>query len=126
MSARDLLNQKPWIGYLVVVLVLAAVAYAYWALAGTGGVRDTKRLGEIVTIKDAETGEEWTVVRGKMELELIQRSADEELSPKIGLSNPKTGKLTGFPVDGSWEETVYRIAKARAEASTTQPTPIDK
>lgn len=39
------------------------------------------------------------------------------LDPKVGITNPKTGKPSGFPTDNSWEETIRRINEERAAAS---------
>ncbi|MFM9959125.1 MAG: hypothetical protein ACKVZJ_13760 [Phycisphaerales bacterium] len=117
---RELLNRKPWLGYVLVGLLVAAGVYAYLFLAGSEQ-RSLKKLGEMVTIRDTETGDEWTMVRGRMELELIQRSATETLSARVGLTNPKTGKPNGFPVDGSWDEAIKRVNEQRAEANASRP-----
>jgi hypothetical protein len=70
------------------------------------------RTTEMVTIKCRETGDEWTMPRGRMEQMLWDRPAP--LDPSQGLPNPKTGKLTGFP-KSDWENTIERISAERQE-----------
>jgi hypothetical protein len=71
-----------------------------------------QRMTENVTIRCTETGKEWVMPRGRMEQELFGRPGP--LDPSIGLTNPDTGRPTGFPVD-DWKETVERINKDKAD-----------
>lgn len=106
------MNQRPWVGYAIVAALVGAGAFAFFRL-GTGGGDDVARLSQRITIRDAQTGDEWTVLRADMELDLIQQSNRGVLDPSRGLVNEKTGKPNGFPVDGSWESTVARINQER-------------
>lgn len=117
MGLRETMNERPWIGYTVVVVLLVAGVFAFLRFVNTADPRSVERLGQMVTVRDRDTGDEWTVNRGRMELALIQQSAKGPLDPKVGLTNPKTGKPSGFPTDNSWEETIKRINEERAAAS---------
>lgn len=119
MSLRDSMNQRPWIGYVIVGLLIAAGAFAFFRF-GSGGADDISRLSQKITIRDAQTGDEWTVLRADMELGLIQQSNRGVLDPSRGLVNEKTGKPNGFPVDGSWASTVERINQERAAANQSR------
>lgn len=106
MSIRDTMKAKPWIGWTIAgILLVVAAVLAYRSLF-TERPDSLERLSQNVTIRDRETGEEWTMKRAEMELILRRRSGN--LDPNVGLPNPKTGKLTGFPKT-EWETTVERL-----------------
>lgn len=108
MSARDFLNNKPWLGWVVAGAILLISVAVYWKMSGKGDPYSVERLSQDVTIKCVETGDEWTMQRGLMERELRRRTG--LIDPTQGLPNPKTGRLTGFPFDkDSWEATVRRL-----------------
>ena len=114
MSIRTLLREKAYLGWtLAGLLLLLAVVLAFRAFRGTPSAYTFDRLTENVVIKDRETGEEWTMPRGRMEAILWDRGG--KIDPSVGLPNPTTGKLTGFP-KSEWEATVERI-KADREAT---------
>ncbi len=73
-----------------------------------------------VTIRDRETGDEWTMTRGQMEKVLWGRPSP--LNPQEGLVNPKTGKPNGFPIT-QWEETIKRINVGNEVAAKLTPDP---
>jgi len=113
MSIRDTIKAKPWIGWTVAgALLVVAAILAYRSFLN---VRpdSLERLSQDVTIRDRETGEEWPMKRAEMELILRRRSGN--LDPNVGLPNPKTGKMTGFP-KSEWESTVERL-KAEHDAA---------
>jgi hypothetical protein len=116
---REVMRQNPMIGWAIaaVLMLLAAVMF----VSRLSRADETDQLTAMVTIRCSETGEEWEVPRGVMEKMLYLRKPP--LNPNEGLPNPKTGKLTGFPVD-SWKETIERInaeVAADAQAAKKQP-----
>lgn len=113
---RRFMNSKPWLGWVFAALMLVVSLLLYNRLSGRGETYSVDRMSEVLTIKCAETGEEWTMSRGMMEKELRNRGAS--LDPSEGLTNPKTGKRTGFPFSkSSWEETVERINREKKEVT---------
>lgn len=125
MGFRETMNNKPWIGYVLVAALGAGAVLGYMRLSGSGDPNGVEQLTQIVTIRDSETGDEWKMSRGQMELELIQRSAKATLEARSGLINPKTGKPNGFPVDRSWDEAITRINAERAAANASRPKATD-
>ena len=106
MGIRQFINQKPQAGWAVAgVLLLVAIFFVWRSMSGSSSGYSLERATQEITIKDRETGEEWKIPRGRMEAMLMERA---ELDPNVGLPNPKTGKLTGFP-KSDWESTVERI-----------------
>ena len=111
MGVREFLKSKPWMGWgLAGVLLLVCALVWYRSLNAGANEYSVDRMTQTVTIRDRETGEEWTLPRGRMEQYLWDRPLP--IDPSQGLPNPKTGKLTGFP-KSEWESTVDRIVKER-------------
>jgi len=82
----------------------------YRAIGGSGAAQGTvEYLSGDLTITCTETGEEWTMSRGRLEMVLYQRPGI--LDPAEGLPNPSTGTLTGFPEAKSkeWDQVIDRI-----------------
>jgi hypothetical protein len=98
------------------VLLLVAAFLAYRSAWGGGNPYSLDRLSEDVVIKDRETGEEWVIKRGRMEAMLRDRGSN--LDPNVGLPNPNTGKMTGFP-KSEWESTIDRL-KADHDATVAE------
>lgn len=106
MGIREAVNQKPWMGWVVAGALLVVAAIAVWRSTHASSTEySVERATQEIVIKDRETGEEWKIPRGRMEVMLMERV---DLDPNVGLPNPKTGKLTGFP-KSDWEATVERI-----------------
>jgi hypothetical protein len=115
MSIRTVLREKAYLGWsLAGLLFILAAVLAFRAFRGTPSAYTFDRLTENVVIKDRETGEEWTMPRGRMEAILWDRGA--RLDPSVGLPNPTTGTPTGFP-KSEWEATVERIKSDREAAA---------
>ncbi len=113
MAIRDTL-QKPWMGGVVVALILGIAAFMYVRGRSGAGPETAERLAQRITIKDSVTGEEWTMVRGKLISALRGASANGALDPKNGVINPKTGKATGFPVDrDEWDDLIEQLNAER-------------
>jgi hypothetical protein len=111
---RDFINSKPWLGWAIAGVFLLLSVVLYFSISGRGDTYSVERMSETVTLKCAETGEEWTMTRGLMERQL--RSRTGSLDASQGIINPKTGKPTGFLFSKSeWEETVDRLNKERRE-----------
>lgn len=94
-----------------IALVAAVVggAAVYLFMRPSVDVYSTKSMGENVTLRDAETGDEWQMNRGLMMQELMLRANAKRLNEKEGIVNPKTGKPNGFPVNREWEKTIEQI-----------------
>ncbi len=113
-KVRTFVNERPWLGWVVAGLVLVGSYFVYRSLSGAGNPYSVDRLSEMVTLKCSETGFEWQMTRGEMELELRQRAG--MIKPGDGLRNPQTGKFTGFPFNKSeWESTLDRLNGERQE-----------
>lgn len=111
MSVRDFLKSKPWMGWAMAAGLLLVCALVWYRSLNAGSNEySVDRMTQVVTIRDRETGEEWTMPRGRMEQYLWDRPLP--IDPAQGLPNPKTGKLTGFP-KSEWESTVDRISSER-------------
>jgi hypothetical protein len=126
---RQFLNKNPAAGWAVAAGLLILVALSFLRMRRVDdNPYSLNRTTEMVTIKDRESGEEWTMPRGRMEQMLWDRPAPIDLSQ--GLPNPKTGKLTGFP-KSEWEQTVERISAERQDialkrSSKSAPPPAPK
>tara|TARA_R110002096_G_scaffold173781_10_gene349078 strand:+ start:22909 stop:23271 length:363 start_codon:yes stop_codon:yes gene_type:complete len=109
MGLRETLNEKPIIARTVVgVAFVGAIFFAF--RGGMNQAPDSlERRSETVTIRDTETGDEWTMNRGEFErlLLLQQGSIDENGGIPSQFSD---GKPTGVLIDkNDWTETVNRI-----------------
>jgi hypothetical protein len=120
MGIRETLKSKPWAGWsLAGVLFIVMIWVWYRGLYGNSNPTSLERTTQEITIRDRETGEEWTMARGRMEQMLYERPMP--IDPNQGLPNPKTGKLTGFP-KSEWESTVDRISQERDLVAQKHPT----
>jgi len=109
MGLREKINENPIIGRSVAGLI-AVVAIVLLIRSGRSDAPDSlERRSETVTIRDTETGDEWTMNRGEFErLLLLQNGLVDE---KGGIpSQFSNGRPTGVLVDKpDWQETVARI-----------------
>jgi len=109
MGLRETLNEKPIIirtfAFACVVIAIVLV----WRSGSDDAPDSVKRRSEIVTIRDTETGDEWTMNRGQFERLLLLQ--DGEIDPKGGIpSKFSDGRPTGVLIDTrDWTETVTRI-----------------
>lgn len=114
MAIRDSL-QKPWVGGLLVAVIIGSAAYLYVRNRSIASPHSAERLAQKIAIKDSVTGEEWEMTRGKMIAGLRAASAQGPLDPNNGIINPKTGKSTGFPADkDEWEDLIRQLNEERA------------
>lgn len=117
MSIRGALSEKPWIGWAVAGAL--GILGAILVLRGLRGGDTTRELAQDVTIVYEDTGAQEIINRGRFEALLIEISARGELAVEEGLTNPKTGKKTGFPTDRAyWDRIVPAILEARRERQT--------
>jgi hypothetical protein len=112
---RQFINEKPWLGWAMAAALLVVSLVLYYRLSGGSDPHSIARLSQMVTIRCAETGDEWQMNRGMLEKALLERPLP--IDPNVGLQNPNTGKFTGFPVDSVWKSTIDRLNKERAEAA---------
>lgn len=109
---RRLIEEKPWIGWAVAGLLMLVGAFlvARPLLSGSGG---PQALADHVIIIYEDTGEEGKVGFGSLQRILLQEAARQPLNPAEGLTNPKTGKKTGFPKDRDmWQKLVTNANEA--------------
>jgi hypothetical protein len=115
-SARDFLNKNPRMGW-VLAAVLLGVSVFFVIRSQRAGTDpyNPERMKEMVTVHFSDTDEEIPIPRGRLDKEL--RAQAGPLDPSKGITNPKTGKPTGFIVDKEdWETWVARINKEKEEA----------
>lgn len=109
---RALIQQSPRLGWLTAVLLLIVVVFLVLRMRSGPGAYSYERMAQDVRIRCAETGEEWTMPRGRMEADLLARAGP--IDPNEGIVNPKTGRPTGFPVT-EWRQTIDRLNAAKQE-----------
>ncbi|HPO92846.1 MAG TPA: hypothetical protein PL072_05170 [Phycisphaerales bacterium] len=109
MSLRATLEKYPMVGWGLAALLLIGAAFL---LVRSRGV-EQQELAETITIRCSETGKEWKMTRGAVEKQLMMRPYP--INPDEGLTNPDTGKPTGFPVD-HWKEMVHILNEDRKAA----------
>lgn len=117
---REFLS-KPAIGWSVAgVAIVIAMISLYRFGYGIEGPYDPRRLQQDVVIRYTDTEEEITMPRGRFEALLRERG--QSVNPNEGLTNPKTGKPTGFLVaKDEWEEACLRIKNENAAAKSLSP-----
>ena len=109
MSLRATLEKYPMVGWGLAAVLLIGAAFL---LVRSRGV-EQQELAETITIRCSETGKEWKMTRGAVEKQLMMRPYP--INPDEGLTNPDTGKPTGFPVD-HWKEMVHVLNEDRKVA----------
>ena len=117
---REMLG-KPAVGWSVAAIALLVAAYSLFRFGfGTNGPYDPRRLQQDVVIRFTDTEEEIKLPRGRFEAMLRERG--KAINPSEGLTNPKTGKPTGFLVaKDEWEEACLRIQNENAETKSLSP-----
>ena len=114
MVIRDTLQEKPWIGWSVVAALL--VFGAYLVVRNFVGAETPELLAQDIVIRYEDTGDEESVNRGHFEVLLVRLANRNELKLDEGMTNPKTGKKTGYPIDREyWERIVSSILEARRQ-----------
>lgn len=122
-SIREVIQQRPWIGWVVALVLFGVSAFLVFRGNGSGGAYSPEKLREIVTIRFSDTGEEVTMGRGDFERRLRLESSGI-IDPAKGLLNPKTSQNTGFLVDvEGWRSTVDRINAERKKMGTDTAPP---
>ena len=114
MSIAETLRDKPvlkWIAFAVAAAVVLLIVFRSSILGS--GKPSISELRREMTIRDAQSGDTWTMTRADIERELFIRAHRDTLDIGTGLPNPKTGTLTGFPPD--WEDMVARVQESVAE-----------
>lgn len=108
---RRLLEEKPWIGWTIAGLLLAGGLFMVGRLFIGGESAET--LTEHILITYEDTGEQSKVLRATLQRTLLSEAVNGPLDPAQGLTNPKTGKRTGFPEDRAmWEKLVADVNDA--------------
>jgi hypothetical protein len=115
-GVRTFLNKSPWIGWVFAGLLLCASIFFYFRSRSAGAdPYSPQRMTEMVTIRFTDDDSEITMPRGRLDKQL--RQSGDHLDPTIGITNPKTGKPTGFLVaKDDWDAMIARINKEKEEA----------
>jgi hypothetical protein len=111
---RKFLEDRPWLGWLVAVVAIAAAGYfAYTGLRGSTAPDSRERRAQTVTLRCTETGTEWTMNRGEFERMLM--TLPQEVDASKGFPSPHAqGRPTAVLIDKEdWEQTVARINAAK-------------
>ncbi|MBI1189159.1 MAG: hypothetical protein GC200_00535 [Tepidisphaera sp.] len=117
MGVREVINKKPWLGWTLAGVLFAVMVYMFVRGGRNTDPYSPERMTEMVTIRFADTGDEMTIPRGRMDKMLRERGSS--LDPNEGIINPKTGKPTGFLFNKKeWDEWVKRINDEKAAAKT--------
>ncbi len=112
---KAMLDRSPRLGWLCAALFLAAGILIFMRMRSDPGTYSFERMTQDVRVRCVETGEEWTVKRGRMEADLLARAG--QIDSAEGLINPKTGKPSGFPVN-EWQETIDRLNREKEALAT--------
>lgn len=114
---RGVLRHRPALGVVVLAVLVGATGLVLWLNRDAGDPYSTARLSQDVRVRCAQTGHEWTITRGLMEMEL--RAIPGQLDPDQGLASPYAdGARVAFPVDrADWAETIARINREKAQLS---------
>jgi len=109
MGLREILNDKPIIGRTITVVALAVAGFLIIRTLTNKEPDSIERRSETVTIRDTETGDEWTMNRGQFERLLLLHNGLIDANGGIP-SQFSDGRPTGILVDkDDWQETVSRI-----------------
>lgn len=114
---REYIAQNSWIGWVVALAIFALAIWLYFARSGGTSPYNPEHMRQSVTVRFTDTNEETTMTFGQLDKELRRRG--DVLDPKVGITNPKTGQPTGFPVADMWNEMVTRINKEKEEIRAT-------
>ena len=109
MGLRETFNEKPIIGRTIALVAVAGAIYFGLQSSTNRSPDSVERRSQTVTIRDTETGDEWTMNRGQFERLLLLQ--DGSIDPNGGIpSKFSEGRPTGVLVDkNDWTETVNRI-----------------
>jgi len=97
-SIREFLNKSPWLGWVLAGILLAVSIFML--VKGQGGTDPYNPI---------------TMTRGQMDKELRRKGVKLDVSE--GITNPKTGKPTGFLFNKTeWDEMIARINQEKEDA----------
>ncbi len=112
---RQFMRDKPWAGWLVALVILAAAGLVIVRQNQTQGRFTPASMQEYITIKYMDTGDEERIPRGRVD-KMIREQQAGVVDPNKGLMNPKTGQFSGFPIDkDDWEAWIKRINDDRVQ-----------
>lgn len=93
-------------------LVAVALVAGGWLVARQPTGRSIQdELASHIVIKFEDTGDEIKMVRGMFEREMMARGIAGTADAAVGITNPKTGKPTGFPADRDYWNQIVAAAK---------------
>ena len=117
MGVRDLINKKPWMGWTLAGVLFALMVFMFIRSGKSESPYSPERMTEMVTIRFSDTGDEMTMPRGRVDKMLRERG--NKLDANEGITNPKTGKPTGFIFNKKeWDEMIARINSEKEAAKT--------
>lgn len=122
---RQFMREKPWAGWLVALVILAAAGTIIYRQNQSAGRFTPASMQEYVTIKYMDTGEEVRLPRGRVDKML--RDQGGPLDPSKGLVNPATGQPTGFLIDREdWDSWIQRINEDRDRLGSDKVKPVNQ
>jgi hypothetical protein len=110
---RDWLVKNPWAGWVLAGLILvSAVGLYFFRTSGSGDTYSPDSMREELTVRFTDIGDTMKIPRGRLDRMLRDRKT---FDPAEGITNPATGKPTGFLVDeDEWNGMLNRIKTERA------------
>ncbi len=111
-KVREWLAKNPSTGWVLALLIaVASVGLYYFRSGGESDVYSPESMREELTVRFTDTGETIKIPRGRLDRMLRDRKT---LDPAEGITNPATGKPTGFLVDeDEWSGMLNRIKTER-------------
>lgn len=108
---RSELEKRPWAGWAIALAIAGVAAYLYFFRSPDSSSYSPEAMTEMLTIRYSDTDTTEKIPRGRLNRTLRERKT---LDPSEGITNPATGKPTGFLVDEKeWSGMLDRIKKER-------------
>ncbi len=127
-NIREVINKKPWLGWLVAGAAMCAAGYFAWRSTSEKGEYTPERMTQRITIRFTDTGDTMEISRGRLIRDMMLSGG--QIDPTKGVINPKTNQPTGFPFNkDDWEKMVGQInrdleaAKRKVPGGGPIPTP---
>ena len=103
-------ERSPALLWIIIVVLLAAGGLLMARRPASQSAQQD--MASHIVIRFEDTGDEIKMVRGMFERQMMARGIAGPVNPAEGITNPTTGKPTGFPVDKEYWEGLVRAANA--------------